>query len=347
MKSAQPQRVRDVVYVVGAGFSAGLGYPLTKDLLDQVRKRLDQSAQQRLDKVIRFHHPAFDPANAASFPNIEQLLTELSVNLELFDASRPIEGNFKRRALEASKDSLLWTMAQWFHDLYAAAQSRRWLAAFRERVNADNAAIVSFNWDLVLDHLLFESGIDASCYGLEDKLGLGPLLLKPHGSLNWYNSRDVKHVAKSQRVAIFDDQRPGERVEAFRSPRPIRSKVGKRYNPLLVPPTYLKDFKRPIFQRLWNNCTNVLSTPKTLIFLGYSLPSADLHAQFIFRCGFHNQFEGRLKPTRGRFKPTGPANVVIVNPDEGAATRIREVAGPGVDCEWICSTVEDWMAATA
>lgn len=100
-------------------------------------------------------------------------------------------------------------------------------------------------------------------------------------------------------------------------------------------------------ERLWNNCTNVLSTPKTLIFLGYSLPSADLHAQFIFRCGFHNQFEGRLKPTRGRFKPTGPANVVIVNPDEGAATRIRAVAGPGVDCQWICSTVEDWMEATA
>lgn len=70
MTSGQPQRVRDVVYVVGAGFSAGLGYPLTKDLLGQVWQRLDQSAQQRLEKVIRFHHPAFDPANAASFPNI-------------------------------------------------------------------------------------------------------------------------------------------------------------------------------------------------------------------------------------------------------------------------------------
>jgi hypothetical protein len=28
-----PLLIRDVVYVVGAGFSAGLGYPLTKSLL--------------------------------------------------------------------------------------------------------------------------------------------------------------------------------------------------------------------------------------------------------------------------------------------------------------------------
>jgi len=343
----QPQRVRDVVYVVGAGFSAGLGYPLTKDLLNEVWKRLDASSQRRLAKVIKFHHPAFDPSVATSFPNIEQLLTEISVNLELFDASRPIEGNFKKPELEAAKDSLLWEMAEWFHEIYKRAQSTPWLAAFGERLEANSAAIVSFNWDLILDHLLLDDGIDGSGYGLTKELAAGPVLLKPHGSLNWYNSRDVKHVAKSQRVAIFDDQRPTDRVEAFRSPRPIRSKVGKRYNPLLIPPTFLKDFKRPIFQRLWNNCTNVLSTPKTLIFLGYSLPTADLHAQFIFRCGFHNQFEGRLKPTRGRFRPTGPADVIIVNPDEGAAKRIRKVAGPGVDCEWICSTVEDWVAATA
>ena len=141
--------------------------------------------------------------------------------------------------------------------------------------------------------------------------------LKPHGSLNWYNSRDVKHVAKSQRVAILDDERPGERVEAFRSPRQSGPKLESATTLSWSRPG-MKDFKRPIFQRLWNNCTNVLSTPRTLIFLGYSLPSADLHAQFIFRCGFHNQFEGRLKPTRGRFKPTGPANVVIVN-----LTRVR------------------------
>ena len=338
-----PQRVRDVVYVVGAGFSAGLGYPVTTNLVREIWNRLGNERQSQLAKVIKFHRPAFDESDVATFPNIEQLLTAIAVNLDLFDASRPAEGNFKMRDLEEARDSLLWTMARWFHELYEPAKSRPWLAAFRHRLLTDNAAIVSFNWDLILDDLLFGKEIDGASYGLTEELAPGPLLLKPHGSLNWYDSGDIKHVDKAQRVAIFDDRSASERVEAFRSPRPIRSKAGKRYSPLLVMPTFLKDFNRPIFRRLWNNCTSLLSTPKTLVFLGYSLPDADLHAQFIFRCGFHNQLEGRLRPTRGRHTPTGPSRVIVVNPDQAAFKRIRAVAGPDIESQWIRSTVEEWV----
>src|SRR5579862_7746986 len=97
-------------------------------------------------------------------------------------------------------------------------------------------------------------------------------------------------------------------VEAFLYPREISSRVGKRYTPLIIPPTFLKDFNRPIFRFLWRRCTDVLSTAKELRFLGYSLRSADLQAQFIFRCGFHNQIEGRLRDDgQGRLPATGKA----------------------------------------
>lgn len=42
MKPTEPERIRDVVYVVGAGFSAGPGYPLTKSLLIDEWSRLDE-----------------------------------------------------------------------------------------------------------------------------------------------------------------------------------------------------------------------------------------------------------------------------------------------------------------
>lgn len=35
-----PHRIREDVYIVGAGFSAGLGYPLTKNLLYSAWERL-------------------------------------------------------------------------------------------------------------------------------------------------------------------------------------------------------------------------------------------------------------------------------------------------------------------
>lgn len=343
MKAIDSERFRDTVYVVGAGFSAGLGYPLTKSLLIDVWDLLQKTSRNQLARIIRFHHPSFDPARKTSFPDIEQLLTEIKVNLDLFSASRPAEGSFRKNELEDSRDELLCTIAGWFHDLYGTASRTPWLTTFTERLRSQNAGIISFNWDLILDQLLFADKPTSKGYGLTKALGSGPVLLKPHGSLNWYEQPLVEPVSADKRVELFSSQADGECIEAFLPPRGIKSKVGRRYTPLIVPPTYLKDFNRPIFRRLWNHCTNVLSTPKRLVFLGYSLPAADLHAQFIFRCGFHNQIEGRLKQDGTRHPATGPAKVIIVNPDQDAARRIESVAGPEIPCQWVPKRIEDWL----
>jgi hypothetical protein len=207
----------------------------------------------------------------------------------------------------------------------------------------EKAGILSFNWDLVLDQLLFPEGVSAGKYGLSKNIDSSPLLLKPHGSLNWYEASQITKVKDKKRITIFGNENEEDSIGAFVSPREIRSKSGKRYTPLIIPPTYLKDFTRPVFRKLWSQCTEILSTAKELIFLGYSLPAADLHAQFIFRCGFHNQIEGRLKENGTRHDPTGPAKVIIVNPDQEAARRIEAVAGPKISCTWVPKRIEDWL----
>jgi hypothetical protein len=344
MNSENPTRVRDTVYVIGAGFSAGLGYPLTKNLLIEVWKRLTEHSREQLTKIIEFHHPAFSLARTTTFPGIEPLLTEIAVNLELFEASRPAEGNFTKTQLLSSREDLLSTIARWFHSLCPQAVNTPWLGQFTERLRSENAAIVSFNWDLILDQQLFGDRLGAKSYGLENELGSEAVLLKPHGSLNWYSATHVEYVTEDKRIQIFPATKDADAVEAFLHPRQIDSKVGRRYTPLIIPPTYLKDFNAPIFRKLWNRCTDVLSTPRKLIFLGYSLPAEDLHAQFIFRCGFHNQVEGRLTAHgSSRYPATGVAEVIIVNPDQDAARRIEAVAGPKVRCKWIPQRVQDWL----
>jgi hypothetical protein len=343
MNVTKLERIRDTVYVVGAGFSAGLGYPLTKNLLIDVWGRLRGPSRTQLRKIIQFHHPSFTAQRKTSFPDIEQLLTEIAVNLDLFAASRPAEGGFKKEQLEDAREDLLSEIGRWFHDLYAPASRKHWLAEFIRLLRSENAAIVSFNWDLVLDQLLFEDGLDSDSYGISNLLADGPVLLKPHGSLNWYEATQIKKVSDEKRVEIFHHKDNTERVEAFLRPREIKSKSGRRYTPLIVPPTYLKDFDRSIFRRLWHRCTDVLSTPKKLVFLGYSLPAADLHAQFIFRCGFHNQIEGRLREDGTRHSSTGATQVVIVNPDQEAARRIESVAGPDIPCEWVPKRIQEWL----
>jgi hypothetical protein len=72
------------------------------------------------------------------------------------------------------------------------------------------------------------------------------------------------------------------------------------------------------------------------------MPLADLHAQFIMRCGFHNQIEGQLT-SRGRNKAVGPAKVVVVNPDWSAAQRISATVGPMSECTWVSTPVSEWV----
>jgi hypothetical protein len=156
MKSTDTERFRDRVYVVGAGFSAGLGYPLTKSLLIDVWGRLTKDAKRQLRQIIEFHHPGFSIARKTTFPDIEQLLTQIAVNLDLFDASRHVEGNFRKADLLRAREELLSEIGKWFHELYTPAKSAPWLAEAVKMFRRENAAIISFNWDLILDQLLFE-----------------------------------------------------------------------------------------------------------------------------------------------------------------------------------------------
>lgn len=327
---------RRKVYVIGAGFSAGLGYPLTSNLLIEAWSKMTPMPRLALEKVIRFHYPSFNPEQKTSFPYIEQLLTKMRVNRDMFDMSRPAEGGFTKAELADVEANLLLTVANWFHDIFEKIDTQQWLGDFVQRLRSERAIVISFNWDLVLDHYLFSGEATAQSYGLEG-MHKDVVLLKPHGSLSWYKSDEVQYVKDKKRLTIFDG------VEAFKLPRSIKSRKGRRYSPLIVAPSYLKDFEEKIFQKTWQTCTDALSTAREICFIGYSLPPDDMQAQFILRCGFYNQAHGRLKKNGGRFKPTGPSKVTIVNPDQEAAKRIEATVEAGVACEWIPDRVQGWL----
>ena len=188
--------------------------------------------------------------------------------------------------------------------------------------------------------------MSAENYGFSDLMTDGPVLLKPHGSLNWFEDNEGRFLDEKMKIKLFPLQTPSkktDRVYAFKEFRAPRTQHGRIYTPFIVPPVVLKRFEKKIFEPLWKNCVSVLSTAKEVVFLGYSMPSADVHAQFIMRCGFDNQVQGELLDG-GRAKPTGAAKVTIVNPDGSAARRIARVAGPMSKCKWISAPTADWAS---
>jgi hypothetical protein len=174
------------VYVIGAGFSAGLTYPLVHDLLIRLWERLSQPQQEQLTAVIKFHHPEFTPAKRTSFPTIERLLSEMMANEQLFEASRSAPGSFTYEDLVAIRRDLLLAVADWFHEIHEATFKSlpEWLVSFRDKVLEDGDTIISFNWDLVLDELIFGDKMNGKSYGFGSLVRGSTTLLKPHGSLN-------------------------------------------------------------------------------------------------------------------------------------------------------------------
>jgi hypothetical protein len=73
------------------------------------------------------------------------------------------------------------------------------------------------------------------------------------------------------------------------------------------------------------------------------MPDADLHTQFIVRCGFYNQVKGEVTESGVRVPGPGPAEVVIVNHDRGAAQRILATVNPASKCHWISTPAADWI----
>src|SRR3954451_5342894 len=105
-------------FVVGDDRSQSTLFPLTADLLQRLWPLLNNDDfRSRLKKVIEFHHHGFDPERFSTFPNVEQLLSQMEVNDQFFDMSRNYIGDFTRDKLRDIQQRFLLSVADWFYDL--------------------------------------------------------------------------------------------------------------------------------------------------------------------------------------------------------------------------------------
>jgi len=193
----------------------------------------------------------------------------------------------------------------------------------------------------VLDELLFGGTLSRENYALS-KSTKGPRLIKPHGSLNWYEENSGRHLKADKKFQLCGSG--ADKVHAFRRYR-APSSTRRQYMPFIVPPVYAKQFQGELSKRLWQQTVSVLSKASEVRFLGYSLPVADFHARFILRCGFHNQTLGELREDGERDHATGQARVTVIDPNAESAERIE--AAVGWPCAHHAMKIEDWISSGA
>lgn len=164
--------------------------------------------------------------------------------------------------------------------------------------NSDPVSVISTNWDVLLDNALYkyininyrsQAVVDYCCYisslqkddetvkpGLEmlGKGGFNTKLIKLHGSLNWLQ------CSRCMRLYVGFNIESGINLNTTDSCRHCDTNFNEengnhRLSPNLIMPTFIKDLSNPQYKIIWQNAGIEISEADKIVFIGYSLPSAD------------------------------------------------------------------------
>ena len=233
-------------------------------------------------------------------------------------------------------------------------------------IDRARTTVVSTNYDIVMDNALFLADSPNLNYGVvvraavhrgpvpdaavragelryfvvrpdDPLIRMGPIpLLKLHGSLNWRLTLRAQSSFTMDALVHHEDwsgdpSRAGgtaqERVERHLAP-------GRFIAPPLLAKTAVAE--RPILGRLWSVAYQELERAERVVFLGYSLPPADVAAAFLFR-----EACGDLRPAQ--------VQVINLAPSEEARREVcaayRRVFPNLPDAQFVFQDVREWTRA--
>lgn len=299
------------VYVLGAGFSKEAGAPTQAEIMGEIFKiqkykpnYFDENEFQLFHNLLvnhlyykEEHFPSiqiediFTPLDRCLADNIQFKGLSAGEILKVRDATFNIIGLTIKEIINKKMEN------KDYIDLFA----KYLVTQCSERTNNnyrvhDPVSVISTNWDILLDNSIYnyiqenhpnKSVVDYCCYisstdqddetikpGLE-VLGAGGFnvkLLKIHGSLNWLQcSRCMRlYVGFNEKTATSHGKTCRHCDKNY-----VGNQGENKLISNLIMPTFIKDLSNPQYKIIWQNAGIELSEAEKLVFIGYSLPSAD------------------------------------------------------------------------
>jgi hypothetical protein len=211
-------------------------------------------------------------------------------------------------------ESAAFQLSYLYHDVAAITRSlfvdicravRSWPADFRSVLKGlvpGDDAIVNFNWDEEVDFFLtmkrdtrvtqYEVAYTANSWKKNHFL-----ILKPRGSIGWYDVAQGIDNDKTYFIADHSDDRIPRfekrlvSYDEFELPQDIEDGPGDGQGefvfscpPVITPPTFGKQFPYREQTLIWQDVIDVCRHADEFVFLGYSVPPDDFLTRAAIRC---------------------------------------------------------------
>ncbi|MDD5455823.1 MAG: hypothetical protein PHV30_02185 [Candidatus Margulisbacteria bacterium] len=335
----------DVVFILGAGASKECGAPLMADFLDTAfdlwkRNEIPQ------DKIIHFEKvyksiSALQKIHSKSqldINNIEAIFNTFEMGkiisklpgTETYDEIIGLINSLKEVIYTTLEKTIKFKRnAQYILPSKAYERFVNLIKFLREETHPKKSvSIITFNYDIALDHALYYGGFDID-YCLEDKkksLQNTISLLKLHGSLNWALEKQSGQIMPFYLKDYFANYSIPISTIAPEITAPIWTHTLKYFDgrkfqverePAIVPPSWNKTDYHKTLSKVWNKAARELEMAEYIFVIGYSMPITDTFFKLLYAIGSTGDV-----PLR---------KFCVCNPDSSGKTeeRYREMLGPG------------------
>lgn len=252
----------NLVFVLGAGFSATQGYPL----MGTLRAEFEKFVPNRGGPAVRGMYPQYkDEANRMDLSGslgFEELFIKMRKVLDSDHAALKVirwgvAGYFKHVQQEQPELKCCYAnFIKWFQG--GSLQRRAW-------------GVVTLNWDLVVETAFRNAGM-VSTYNIHDG---GVPVIKPHGSINWSTHWRENFQSRYDRWRSINCKKNVKLCYDSQDPLAPLGDVNPDLRFAIFPGDDEMPKEDADLKILWDEARKLIMRGNTVVFIGYSLPFYD------------------------------------------------------------------------
>jgi hypothetical protein len=367
------------VIILGAGATKACGGPLTDDILPAAlngemahddQTTLVEDREELLHLTREFLGNCFNvpvdrlPVRREDCPSLPMVLSMLRRSVELGQPLGDWEGDRLLRAKRAIEYAI-------FAVIEAALQRISRNSHFHYDIleplykHGIRPSVISLNYDVIVDNAMFSLSekyqnsrppdycVDITSERYMDFRAGGTFgrLLKIHGSLNWLYCEQCKRldlfISKGMRTAkaldeLYHSVPFNDAYSCRGTPCRNRSQCDGSVSPILITPTYVKDYQNPHIERVWIEAERAMKEADRAVIIGYSLPTDDVEVAMLFKRGLDHLPRNLITVVEYVNGDIGkPPDTRTPLEQHPTGQRFRSLFGPGLD--WDTTGFGGWL----